>query len=192
MPLDTQPLTPARRALLVFVLFLCFLGSLGLAKWLSDSRRTAIALSVVFPPGFNQTIQTQLPGVYAARAGEIDGEPRQLYYFSYEHIPAPQLSMQLDEAERLYEAIAGEPPAWQGATGLANHVGIELRNFKRPNGGFTWLRFTVIADRAIAVLYSGSGPITDADKELFNRVCEKLRAKDMNATRPDNPKQGND
>ena len=189
MPLDTQPLDTGRRALMVSALLVCFVGSLGFAQWICTERRSTLALSFIFPPELSQSINSPIVGIRDARKGTVGGQPRELYYFFYEHVPQLDPSMQAGEAARLFVETVNESPLandrgqfWQHAI-LAHHSGVKLSKMPLANGGFAILQFTVVADRALGVLYSGSTPVTDADEELYNRVTGELRVIDLTAAR---------
>lgn len=184
MALNTEPLNTTRRALLVSVLLVFFVGSLGLAQWLSVSRRSALALSVWIPQEFPTALAVQIPGLYAARGGSVAGEPRKLYYFFYEHVPAGDLASLRAEARRLFVETVGHRPAEESRVVLCDHPGVEVQGMSGLNGGFAILRFTVVADRAVGILYSGSTSATDADSEVFTRLADGIRVRDLGQRRP--------
>jgi hypothetical protein len=179
MALNTEPLTPTRRAVLVLILLAAFVGSLGLAQMLVVARRTRLAPAFTIPPQFPTALTTALPGLYAARSGTVGGQPRKLYYFFYDHVPGGDFGSLRAEARRLYVESVGMLPDEERFNVLAGHPAVEERGEAETPAAFAFLRFTVVADRAVAILYSGSTAQTDADEGLFNALAERLHVVDL-------------
>ncbi len=191
MPLNTQPLSPIRQALMLATLLVCFMGSLAFADWIVASRRSRVSFSAYFPPDFpTAEVNLKLPGLCAARTGTVEGEKRELLYFLYPYVPVSDPDAHLLEAARLFTDVVGQVPEYKDVAMFGGQPAIDLRAVALPNHRFAFFRFTVVADRAVAVLYTGATPPTDNDVRQFEIIGLKVRLRNLTAAPGSSPNRG--
>ena len=175
MPLDTQPLSPGRRALMLVVLLAFLGGSLGFAQWLVVRKHVNPVLTLDLGRyGFNGRVLDEYSDEIQGRSGVVDGHPRRVDLFAFE-ISGTGDGIQDNEAasegaKELFTDIMGNPPDDLKLADLAGKKGVEAAG-ESEDGRFAWVRFAISGGRAAAICYSGVGKFTDADRKVFDEIC---------------------
>jgi len=185
MPLDTPPLSPTRKIVLIIVLLALLVGSLGLAELLVLARAPRsipgpTTPSVVLfkpPPPFSREITEfdQLDGLKLAVSGPTAQGERTLLGFSY--LPAARPGDLTYQARELLRRVDGarppEHPVKPQSSILAGFPALQLEaDYAEPQADFTLERIADIHGKLVAICYGGPGPITDDDRALFNVLCQ--------------------
>ena len=180
MPINTQPPSPLRRALLLVVLFLSLLASLAFAQLLVYQRAARKPLRLhtpsardalpQLPPGFHPDTATDFgdfPPVAAYR-GTVAGQPRSLriYLATIKSFDDPACPLR-GEALGLYNQLFHAKPASTTASMLGTRGALELEGPVASSPQVARLRVTIIDRDLIAVAYVGPGPFTAEDTQVF-------------------------
>jgi hypothetical protein len=184
MALDVQPLSPARQTVMILVMLALLGFSLGFAQLLVRAReargpapRLAIPRGAAAAPELNgspwQTDEplNQLPL-------NILGKPRIFTAFYYSSKASNDPKSWREELQAIYRRLIGEDldpnaPITLAAAILAGRQARELQCFwnDENHSAFLLIRMTVVDGRALAICYSGSGLLTDADTIYFDSYC---------------------
>lgn len=174
MAVDTSPLSPARRLILVAVLAALFAGSLGFAQFLVSRHRQVLVVQTDFPPIFSIPIHAydHLPGLkeaWEARQGEL---VRRVILLQFDaDLSAPGALHQ--RAEELFAELYGEEPEHDDRAQLGDHRAIEVSGTV-GEGDAAWLRITQpIPGQVVAFSYSGPDPQPDQDFKDFNELATR-------------------
>jgi hypothetical protein len=182
MPLDVQPLSPQRRAVMLLVLLGLLGASLGFANWLVVRRQPPAPIyRVIFsgPSGLTDPVPAweSVDGVFLTGSGhvkEFGGHIRQFAVLSYEAdvdaqvLPAEALSkfteLSNEQPERTSRALVAGLPA----------VHLEGQYGEHDEANFTMLRLTAVPGKVVGICYSGQGTLTDADRVIFEGLCRSV------------------
>ena len=183
MPLDVQPLSPARRAVSLLLLLGLLGASLGFADYLVTKRQVRRAqVNIIFPaPRGVKEIPINFevpedPDELPLKAGaKWKGGEREFTAFEIDtRGEAPHLwSYYLDP---LMEAAVGEPVEIADAPEMVTMGGrpaVQRRVFVRSEDPyFIMARLTVVEERLVAFCFSGVGPPTEDDIRFFDDYCD--------------------
>lgn len=179
MPLDTRPQTPARQAMMVGVLALCFIASLAFAQYLVvHPRPVPVAemreLPFVPPAGFvrlprNPSFgELQPEGTYV---GKVQGSPRMIYFFELPAKPGKVRDLQ-DLALGIYQAVSeghGDTAEFRKGP-LGGLSGVDVRGELKDKPGFVMVRAAYVPGGFVAVVYTGLTAMTDGDQDVFENA----------------------
>jgi hypothetical protein len=184
MPLDVQPLSRTRRAIMLVVMLGLLGGSLGFAQWLVASQKPAQRIAVVFGPPMtpaqvndSQTAALDKPPIGVTVRSDQDGKVT-YYAFSFELDPRqPQTALQV--LDKLLENMTGRKvPESAPLLPAVIHRYAGLQRIVPPVDGQTprldLLRLTVVEGHVVAFGFSGEGKITENDTSLFDNYCVNL------------------
>jgi hypothetical protein len=181
MPLDIQPLSPQRQAIMLLVLLVLFGASVGFAQFLVSARRVPLpkVVTVIRPPmGFTEPVRgyEAIAGAILSGGAQVNGHARMFVAISRE--ADAQVTEQNAEAEALalYEEVLSHPVDNEiaiSSTALGHTPAYQiLGEFgEHDENHFLLGRMAVLPGRIVAICFSGTGPITDADKAFFNDFC---------------------
>jgi hypothetical protein len=184
MPLDVQPLSKTRRALMVGVLIALFGASMGFAQLLIMRKPVAARANWNFPPELNRPFpEPPVVGVELARSGFVNGHKRAVVALRFD-IPVPaNRELRLERAREIFTQLIEVEPSLERNAKLANKPAIELQGLDE-DGDFAVLRMAVAKHHAFAICYRGGGKLTDADKSYFDRLCQRVEIhEDPSSTR---------
>jgi hypothetical protein len=181
MPLDVQPLSPARRALMVVVMLALLAASLGFAQLLIARHPTAPAVRVTFPspPGVSRlpvndsAEQVLVRGRFNIAQANWPGGPRQFVACCFPAQPGVNPGSYLSTLfHRLADIDPQQPLRFANASlgGFrAQQVAAESQTEGIPT--FTIMRLADIAGYVVAFCFSGDGDFTDDDWRFFDAYC---------------------
>ncbi|HVT80789.1 MAG TPA: hypothetical protein VHM90_09030 [Phycisphaerae bacterium] len=182
MPLDVQPLTPARRAILLLVMLALLGASLGFAEFIVRHQKPPFIISGVFLPPtgvtslpVNDTADLAFRGPVHKATAVWSGQTRTFIAFSF--AADRELNLTWEQIlDRLFHSLAGmDPPAnalLNPNTALGGRQAMELwQVVDGEHPRFDVVRMTILEGHVIAFGFSGTGPITETDKMFFDRYC---------------------
>lgn len=184
MPLDVQPLSRTRRAIMLVVMLGLLGGSLGFAQWLVASQKAVPRVAVVFGPPMtpaqvNDSRDAAFDKPLKSVAARSDPDGKVTYYaFSFELDPRQPLTP-LQVLDKLLQNMTGKKPSESTAllpAVIHRHAG--LQRIVPPIDGqpprLDLLRLTVVEGHVVAFGFSGEGKITENDTGLFDNYCVNL------------------
>lgn len=169
MPLDTLPLTPARRLLALLLLAALFAASLGFAAILVSRRQSTVTVSTALPSDFSVPCHDfdGAPGLMLARqtAGRV---VRRVAIFEFDGDTFdPDV-----RARDLFTELFGANPEESRDALLGGRQAVEVAGrFGKNSAG--WLRLAVAGGQAVAFCYSGENPQPDVDASVFDSLARQ-------------------
>jgi hypothetical protein len=162
-----------RRALLLVTLVLLFAGSLGFAEMLVR-RHTPAAVHVTWniPQDFKRMPGGggEGEGVEVGAAGAVGGRQREVLGLVTDIVENATGKIRLQRARQLFTELFGVDATLSRSGMLGGRAAVEVETTD-ARGRFAILRLTAVAGKAVAICYSGAGPITDGDRSFFNQLC---------------------
>jgi len=176
-----KPLSPQRHAIMLVVMMALFGGSLAFAQMLVNARRPPMpqVVTIIRPPGgFSDPVKgyEMLPGAILTGSGQVEGRPRMYVAISREADARWTSETAQAEAMYLYEQVLNHPV--ENRVVITNAILGRMAAYDiagefgdRDDRHFLLQRMAVLPGRVVAICFSGSGRLTDADRELFNEFC---------------------
>jgi hypothetical protein len=185
MPLDVQPLSPARQVIMILVMLALLGFSLGFAQWLVRARQErgptpelSVPRGAADAPEPNGSPWDGGSGPLNQLALNIFGKSRLVTAFYYPSKATNDPKTWREELNAIYRRMTGEEidhdaPITLAAAVLGGQPARELQCFWNDENRsvFLLIRLTVLDGHALAICYSGSGLLTDADTIYFNSYC---------------------
>jgi hypothetical protein len=174
MAVDTRPLSPARRLILVAVLGALFAGSLGFAQYLVSRRHEVLIVHADFPLSFSIPVHAYdhvhgLVAAWEARQGEI---VRRVALVQFDADLSGPGALH-ERAAELFAELYGEAPEHDDRALLDDRPAIEVSGMVGQQDA-AWLRLAQpIPGQAVAFSYSGPDPQPDQDSSYFNELATR-------------------
>lgn len=198
MALNTQPLTPARRVVMLAVLLGCFIGSLGLAstlvRWRSQEVQKdesgrggvggaagvgpVISFSIDWPAGFTADVDGTAPEIKAARRGKLPGVPGMRYVFVLlqpASVDVQEVTTLEELADEIYQQRLHAAPETGRGTTMGGVTAVEVAGSLNQGKGFARLRLTVVAGRPVGVFYIGESAFAKVDQAVWTRMTGSFK-----------------
>lgn len=193
MPLNTQPLTPVRRAVLLLVLLGFFIGSLGLAYGLVSMRgskktdlvepelkpgtKYKLNLSFQVPEGFEQAKDISIAGqpvrVFRGVGGEHN-QQRLIYMFNFHLVVKKVTNQTLQQAAvTLFGTFFDHEPDQTVITQLMDRPAAESQGIM-DDGSFGHIRVTVVQQNLVGFLYYGADAPTKQDVATWEEITKSV------------------
>jgi hypothetical protein len=187
MALDIEPLSPARRAVMLVVMLALLGAALAFAQVLvttrSGQRRDASAdaapvfrVAVNAIEGMTKPVPEweRLDGVVLTGSGQFGSAARRFAVFSYQAEVPP--GGQIGEAQDILKTIMGgniEQSAADTSGIIAGFPAVQVmgRAGKGPEEVFAVVRVLTLPNHVVAICYSGNGTFTDF--QYFDMFCRQ-------------------
>ena len=180
MPLNVQPLSRTRQAVMVVVMLVLLLASLGLAHYLVLRRQNNVSVKALFPPPdgltrlpVNDTFQDALKGTLVDGRVRWQEGPRRFMAFCFADEVGDSDLVYLGI---LFSRVSGldetQPLSYKPAI-LAGYRAFEAEKQlgKAPNSTFVILRLAKVEGYIVAFSFSGEGRLTDEERASFEQYC---------------------
>jgi hypothetical protein len=178
MPLDVQPLSRTRQAVMVLVMLAVLALSLGFAQLLIQGRVVRVTVTFPLPRGVaklpvNRDTREALAGTLAEARVKWDEGERRLYAFDFDDSldarPQEYLEVLLDHilpdtmerVLRVHRAVLAHSAAYEG----------ERQVERGDDSTFAIIRLAALENHIVAFCFSGDGGMTDADRQFFDEYC---------------------
>ncbi len=187
MPIDTRPLTPARRLAMALVLLGLFAASLGFAQYLVSRHHEVVVVKAVFPPAFDVPVHLydHVPGLVTAWEAREGDWVRRVGVFKYDADVGSARALQNAATDLFVELFGAEPENYRYGK-IDTWGAVELSGVVEGKQG-AWLRVArVTPGQAVAFCYSGPDPQSDLDSKTFDELatrCIRISVVDSSAVK---------